>query len=159
MAAVNSQICLEHAQQALQAKDPCLVDLLIQIASATADPNAPPPLEDTYTLAKYSHELSLPSFYKQPAEVQQQVRLEKIGLLESQDADPQLAERLRSHEIILQLWQSEGSFERDCLMRILREIPLVYGPWKALKQIFKEAESSNDTEVLAVLSYLSLIHI
>ena len=85
-----------------------------------------------YTLAKFSHELSLPSFYKQPAEVQQQVRIEKIGLLELQDADPQLAERLRSHEIILELWQSEGSFERDCLMRILREIPLVYGPWKAL---------------------------
>ena len=153
MAAVNSQIRLEHARQAFQAKDPHLVDLLLQIASATADPNAPPPPEDTYSLAKFSHELSLPSFYKQPAEVQQQVRIEKIGLLELQDADPQLAERLRSHEIILELWQSEGSFERDCLMRILREIPLVYGPWKALKQIFKEAESSNDTEVLAVLSY------
>ena len=43
-------------------------------------------------------------------------------------------------------------FDRKCLLEIIRRVPLVYGPWKALKAIFKEAESREDTEVMGALA-------
>ena len=152
---MNSQVRLEHAEKALAARDPQVVDLLIQIARAKPDRNLPPLPEGTYTFDQFRNELAQPTFYSQPSDVQESFRTEKIALLES--LDPKESEhphfdRYRSHELILKLWQSDHSFERDCLLKIIREIPLVYGPWKALKQIFKEAEACHDTEILAALS-------
>ena len=150
---MSTPFSLEYAQQALAARDPQLVEILLQIIEAKPDPNAPPPVQGRYTFAEFEREMASPKFYSQPADVQQQFRAEKIALLESDDADEPLSDRLRSFEIILQLWKAKGLFERTCLMKLIRSVPLVYGPWKALKQIFKEAETSKDNEVLAALSH------
>ena len=163
---MGTQLRLADVEQAISARDPKCVDLLIQIATApdaellnqtaAAQPNLAtntPPAEGRYTFANFPAETSSPKFYKQPADVQRQFRLEKIALLESDQADEPLSDRLRSYEIILRMWESDKSFERECLLDLLRRIPLVYGPWKAIKQIFKEAETQNDTQVLGILSF------
>ncbi|MFK7770396.1 MAG: hypothetical protein AB8B55_24515, partial [Mariniblastus sp.] len=153
---MNSQVRLEHVEKALAARDPQLVELMIQVAKAQPATNLPPLPETVYTFQKFRNEIGNEKFYSLPRDVQHAGRLEKIAKLDSQDDDaleyPHL-DRYRSHELILKLWNSDGSFERDCLIKIIREIPLVYGPWKALKQIFKQAEAAKDTEILAALSH------
>src|SRR5262249_6349250 len=56
------------------------------------------------------------------------------------------------HALILELWQDNGPYARDCLLRIIAQVPLVYGPWRALKRIFKEAEARRDTEIYGALA-------
>ena len=72
--------------------------------------------------------------------------------LEAPDAEVPLPDRLRSHEIILALWQDSGVFARTCLLKVIAGVPLTYGPWRALKRIFKEAEARGDTEVFGALA-------
>jgi hypothetical protein len=152
MTTENMQPRLEHAEQALAARDGQLVEILLQIAAAQPDPNSPPP-PGRYTFATFRQEMASRKIYKQPAEAQRQFRTEKIAMLEAGQGDEALSECLRSFKIILQLWESKGAFERSCLLRLLRELPLFYGPWKAIKKIFKEAEAVDDHEVLAILSH------
>ena len=150
---MSTQFSLEYAQQALTARDPQLVDILLEIIAAIPDPSAPPPPTGRYTFEEFRREINTPNFYSQPADIQQQFRVEKISLLETDQPEQSLSERLKSFEIILDLWNSNGSFERTCLLKLIRNVPLVYGPWKALKLIFKEAEQAGDNEVLAALSH------
>ena len=63
-----------------------------------------------------------------------------------------LPDRLRLHEILLALWEDNGPFARSCLLAIIARVPLKYGPWRALKRIFKEAEARDDTEVFGALA-------
>ena len=67
--------------------------------------------------------------------------------LESETAEVPLLDRLRLHEVIVALWEDNGPFARSCLLEIIAQVPLRYGPWRALKRIFKEAEARDDMEV------------
>jgi hypothetical protein len=37
-------------------------------------------------------------------------------------------------------------------LQVIARVPLAYGPWRALKRIFKEAEARNDTEIYGALA-------
>src|SRR5262249_40274193 len=63
-----------------------------------------------------------------------------------------LPSRLRLHEVLLTLWQDDSAFARSCLLRIIARMPLVYGPWRAMKRIFKEAEAKGDTEIYGAIA-------
>ena len=146
---VTTQVTLEHIQAARIAKDPQVVQLLLDIVHATSDPTAPPPPENVYTFQRFLGEINNWSFYKQQRDQQAQQRIEKIKLVEAnEDIEP----RFKSHELIYDLWASGDPFERECLLRFIRSARLVYGPWKALKRIYKEAEQANDTQVMGALS-------
>src|SRR5262249_41042040 len=73
-------------------------------------------------------------------------------VLESPDAGPRLPERLKLHQIIYRVWQGNGPFVRACRLQVIARVKLTYGPWRALKRIFKEAEARGDTEVLGALA-------
>jgi hypothetical protein len=148
---VTSQVLLHHVEQARQARDPQTFQWLIQVINSVPDPKQPPPAPEAYTFEKSFEEFQRPTFYRQPADAQAQQRIEKLKSLESETDHP-LGDRYRSHEFIMSLWESDDSFDRDCLLKIIKFAPLVYGPWKALKQIFKLAEAADDTEVLGALS-------
>ena len=93
-----------------------------------------------------------PAFRRKPREEQAHYRIEQIKALEAPDAEVPLPDRLRLHEIIVALWEDDGPFARSCLLRIIARVPLTYGPWRALKRIFKEAEARGDTEVFGALA-------
>ncbi len=63
-----------------------------------------------------------------------------------------LPDRLRIHEVIIALWEDNGPYARSCLLEIINQVPLRYGPWRALKRIFKEAEAREDIEVFGSLA-------
>src|SRR5262249_4437384 len=73
-------------------------------------------------------------------------------VLESPDAGPRLPERLKLHQIIYRVWQGNGPFVRACRLQVIARVKLTYGPWRALKRIFKEAEGRGDTEVYGALA-------
>ena len=143
---------MEHVKTAHEARDPGFVDLLLSVIEAPPDPNLPSPRGEAYSFDKFVHEIRSRSFVTQPADVQAAQRIEKIKLLESPDSEEPLPEKYLCFPFLLDLYESGEVFDRLSLIEILRRVPLVYGPWKALKLIFKLAEANHDTEVYGLLA-------
>jgi|GEM_PF-6825341 len=64
---------------------------------------------------------------------------------------PLLPERVHLNAVIYNLWNDRTPYAREQLLLILREARLLYGVWRAIKKIFKEAERRYDWEVYAIL--------
>jgi hypothetical protein len=112
----------------------------------------PPPREGVYRFDDFLNELNSPAFRKKTLDERAQFRIEKIAAMESEEAEEPLPDRLRCHQVLMELWQADDIFSRRCLLRVIAEVPLVYGPFKALKRIFKEAEAKGDTEIFGALA-------
>ncbi|MEM1069900.1 MAG: BRCT domain-containing protein [Planctomycetota bacterium] len=149
---MSAQVTLEHVRDAYQAGDPELVNLFVRLMRDVEQPLQPPPREGVYRFEDFLVETQSSEFRRQPLDQQAQYRMEKLAKLESDDAEEPLSDRLRSHTLLLEMWEANDRFSRNCLIKLIAELPLVYGPFKALKQIFKEAEASDDTEVFGALS-------
>ena len=143
---------LHDLQLAWEASDPDLVSLLEALASQPIPPSEKPVRAGVATFERFLAEIHSKRFRKKPLEEQAHYRIETLKALEAPNAEAPLPERFRLHEILLTLWQDNGPFARTCLLRAIASIPLVYGPWRALKRIFKEAEARNDTEIYGVLA-------
>ncbi|TNE49953.1 MAG: hypothetical protein EP343_10320 [Deltaproteobacteria bacterium] len=60
--------------------------------------------------------------------------------------------RLRLSPLIMDLYQDGTEWSRQALLTIITELPLMWGPWKGIKQIFKQAEASDDFEMLGAIA-------
>lgn len=149
---MTSQVLLHHVEQARKNRDPRMFSLLIEVINSLPDPKKPPPPENAYTFEKFIDEINAPAFYRRPADIQGQERIERLKQLEADESEHPLGDRFRSHQIILNLWGTRDPFDRKCLLKLIKHAPLVYGPWKAFKQIFKLAEAVDDTQILGALS-------
>ncbi len=143
-------------RRALAAKDGDLADRIVALAEQP-DPQpgvagAPPLRAGAPTFAALAAEVRAGSFARKTPEERAHRRTEGMKALEAAGAEVELPDRARAHEVILELWQSDGAFERDALLEVLRRAPLRWGAWRALKRIFKEAEARADWEVLGVLA-------
>ncbi|MBL8798707.1 MAG: BRCT domain-containing protein [Planctomycetia bacterium] len=143
---------LEDVRRAWEARDPDLVPLLESLANQPDPEPKTPPRDGALTFDKFLNELRGRTFRRKTKEEQAAYRIETLKALEAPTAEVPLPDRLRSHEIILQLWRDDTPFARLCLLRVIAGVPLVHGPWRALKRIFKEAEAKEDTEVLGALA-------
>ncbi len=147
-----TQLRLEDLRQALQAQDPELVPLIEALAEQADVPPETPVREGAPTFEAFLAEIRSPRFRRKPADEQAHYRIEQMKTLESPDAEAPLPDRLRLHEVLLTLWQSDSVFARSCLLKAIAAVRLTYGPWRALKRIFKEAEAKDDTEVYGALA-------
>ncbi len=163
---------LDDLRRAWEARDPELVRLVLILAEQEQDvevrqgrvrrvvmtgnlpegPEGTPVRAGAPTLDDFFQEMRSPAFRRKPLEVQALERVERIKALESPDAEVPLPDRLRLHEILQGLWEEDTPFSRSCLLEIIARIHLTYGPWRALKRIFKEAEARGDTEIFAALA-------
>ncbi|MEZ4472569.1 MAG: BRCT domain-containing protein [bacterium] len=75
-----------------------------------------------------------------------------MGLPEAADAEVPLPERLGLHTVLLDLWQADDAYSRAALLDAIARVPLRWGPWRALKRIFKEAEERADYEMFGALA-------
>lgn len=66
--------------------------------------------------------------------------------------DAKLPARLGLHTEISALWCANDAYSRGQLLRIIADVPLRWGAWKAIKQIFKEAEERQDYEIYGALA-------
>ena len=146
------ELKLDDLRQAWNNRDPRLIRL-IELLCEQPDPAPETPVrEGALTFDRFLNELKQPRYRRRTKEEQAHYRVETLKALEAPTAEVPLPDRLRVHEIITTLWQSDDPLARDYLLRIIAAVPLVYGPWRALKRIFKEAEAKNDTEVYGAIT-------
>jgi hypothetical protein len=147
-----TRLRLEDLRLALEAQDPEIVPLLEALADQPDQPPETPVREGAPTFERFLAEIRSPQFRKKSAGERAHYRIEQMKALEAPDAEAPLPDRLRLHEILLRLWQSDSPFARSCLLKAIAGVRLTYGPWRALKRIFKEAEAKGDTEVYGALA-------
>ncbi|WP_435020873.1 BRCT domain-containing protein [Tundrisphaera sp. TA3] len=149
---MSTRLRLDDVRRAWEARDPDLVGLVSALAGQDDEAPATPIREGAATFDRFLAEIRSRAFGKKTAEERRHDRIAKIKALEAPDAEVPLPDRLRLHEVVLALWEDNGPYARSCLLGIVAEVPLRYGPWRALKRIFKEAEARDDTEVFGALA-------
>lgn len=145
-----AHVTLKHVRDAHRARDPDLVGLFLTLLTQP-EPERPPLREGAYTFHAFLCQIRSRKFRRKPLAEQAELRQAKLAALEADDAEPQ-PDKLRSHELLMELWNAGDDFSRRCLLRIIAQTPLVYGPFRALKRIYKEAEQRDDTEVFGALA-------
>src|SRR5436190_14341619 len=146
-------LTLEDVRRAWDARDPELVSYVEALSGQTVEPQpATPVRQGALTFQKFLQTIHRSSFRTRPEEEQMQYRVETMKALEAPDAEVPLSDRLRLHDVIDTLWRDNSPFARRCLLGIIATVRLNYGPWRALKRIFKEAEAKDDTEVFGALA-------
>ena len=145
-------LTLDDVRKAWDARDPRLIKLLEQLVNQPVPRPTTPVRNEALTFDKFLAHLKGYHYRKRSREEQAHYRVETLKALEAPDAEVPLADKLKVHEVIYSLWQSDDPLARDYLLRIIATVPVAYGPWKALKKIFKEAEAKHDTEVYGAIS-------
>ncbi|MEM7395169.1 MAG: hypothetical protein AAF492_22790, partial [Verrucomicrobiota bacterium] len=150
-----ADVQLQEIRDALAAQDPGVVELMVALASEPLPhqhPDGTPYREGALTFYRVMEESRGPGFRQRPEEEQHAWRTEQFHALEADEAEIPLPDRLQLHHILIELWEAKDVFSRSCLIAVLERIPLTYGAWRAIKQIFKAAETARDTRVYALLS-------
>jgi hypothetical protein len=150
--AVTTPLHIKDLRLALDARDPELVALVEALAVQPDETPETPIRDGAPTFDAFLRELRSWQFRHKSKEEQAHYRREQLKALEAPEAEVPLSDRLRLHEIILALWNDNGVFARTCLLKVIADVRLTYGPWRALKRIFKEAEAKGDTEVYGALA-------
>ena len=149
---MSTRLKIDDLRRAWQANDPNLVDFIVRLAQQPDEERETPLREGALTFDSFLTQMRNWPYRGQSKEERAHFRIETLKALEAPDAEVPLPERLKAHEIILLLWQDGGPFARNCLLRVIARVPLAYGPWRALKRIFKEAEAKEDTEIYGALA-------
>ena len=146
------QLRIEDIQRAWDVYDPDLPNLFVSLASQQDAPPTEPPRQGAASLPTYSAHVRSRRFAKKKPEERYHERVDGMRALEAADAEVPLPDRMKLHAILMALWNKNGGYERDCLLQIIERAPLRWGPWRGLKQMFKEAEERGDTEMLGALA-------
>jgi hypothetical protein len=149
---VATQLHLEDVRRAWEARDPELVHFIELLAEQPDEEPETPVRAGALTFDKFLREIQSKSFRRKPLPEQAHYRIEQLKALEAPDAEVPLPDRLRLHDVLFKLWEDNGPFARRCLLHTIAGVRLTYGPWRALKKIFKEAEARGDTEMLGALA-------
>lgn len=145
-------LTLTDIQRAWELKDPAFIDYLVALAEQP-NPTIHPPLPDNVeTFEKFIQFIGSKAFRAQSYQEQYAYRVEHINRLETSPEPYVLPERLKLHQIITVLWRDPSPYARVCLIEVIRRVPFVYGPWKALKALYKAAEAKKDYEIVAEIA-------
>ena len=148
---MSATVSLEDVRRALEARDPSLAYLVIELA-ASSDPQPTEPVrEGALTWEVYQRQLGSWEFRRKPREEQRRYRVETLQALEAAGAEVPLPDRLRLHAVLMELWADDGAFARQMLLEIFASVALRYGVWRAMKRIFKDAEARGDWEIFGAL--------
>ena len=142
---------LKDVEKAWQCKDSITAGLFIQLVQQYSL-HEPADRSDQLNFGAFLTRIHAPDFKSKSAEEKKHFRQESLKALEAPGAQAPLNERLTSYNFLMRLWEDEDYFSRQCLLEIIRDCPLLYGPWKAFKRIFKEAEKRVDMQVYGVLA-------
>ncbi|MGD9213048.1 MAG: hypothetical protein PVI90_19855, partial [Desulfobacteraceae bacterium] len=148
---MSIQVNLQDIQNAWESRDPQLPGLINQL-SRQANQKSTAVHKDAPTLDKFISEINSAAFRRKSKKEKTLFRIAQIKMLESDDAEAPLTDRLQLHKIIITLWQDNKPFARNCLLEVIATVKLTYGPWRALKRIYKEAEAREDTQIMGALA-------
>ncbi|MBX2799199.1 MAG: hypothetical protein KTR31_16110 [Myxococcales bacterium] len=143
-------ITLDDVRRAQAARDPSLADLMLALCNASEPRVAV--RDEALTWQKMRRKQMTRSFRKLAPEARRQQRLADWKTLEAPDAEVPLPDRLWLHQVLQELWQDGSPWARRQLISAIGQLPLKWGPWRAMKQIFKEAEEKRDWEMFGALA-------
>lgn len=81
-----------------------------------------------------------------------QVYSDVFSTLETEATLSYLPDRLKTFALIEELWSDNTAYARSSLLRVIREVPMKWGPWRGLKRIFKQSIEQQDWEVFSALT-------
>ncbi|MBL9104628.1 MAG: BRCT domain-containing protein [Myxococcales bacterium] len=146
------ELSLDDIRRAWDSRDPDLASLIVGVAAAPDPRPAQPPREGALSYAGFTAQLGNYKYKRDAPQARARYRIDTMRALEAPNAEVPLPPRLQLHSVLLDLWRKDGAYERAALLEVIRKIPLCWGPWRGLKQIFKEAEARGDNEVLGALA-------
>lgn len=147
---MEQAITLDDVTRAWQARDPALAELMSTLATQ-AEPKREV-RQDALTWQAVRQKHHSGAFLALAPEVRAQQRKADWQALEAPDAEVPLPDRLRMHEILMDLWHDGSPWARDQLVRAMATLPLQWGPWRAMKRIFKLAEAAGDWVVYGAIA-------
>lgn len=137
--------------EAREARDPELPRMIAALASERDGRPRDLP-ENTRHYADWHREVRLAWNFRQLSdEEQEHRRVQGMRDLEANDDKVPMPDRLKLWTVIMDLWRHNGAWERACLLEVIATVPLCWGPWRALKRIFKESERRGDMEIYGAL--------
>jgi len=143
-------ITLSDIQHAWQCKDPALINYLITLSQQQE--THPPTSQETLTFERWLAKIYSYSFRELPADSQFHYRTEQMRLLESGQTDYILPERLKIYVLLNALWEDDSAYARHVLIHAIQQLPIVFGVWRAFKQIYKAAEQRCDYQIAAEIA-------
>jgi hypothetical protein len=146
------ELSLDDIRRAWDSRDPDLANLIVTLATAPDPRPAQPPREGALSFASFISHLNNYQFRREAPQARARYRIDTMKALEAPAAEVPMPPRLQLHPVIVELWHKNGAYERAVLLEVIRKVPLCWGPWRGLKQVFKEAEEKGDTEVLGALA-------
>lgn len=139
----------EQILHAWSVQDPALIDMLVALTQEKdPEPTAPIP-DDELTFQRFLQKIFSWEFSKKHPDVQFAERVAMIAKLEADTGVYPLPDRYKIHLLLISLWQDPSAYARAVLLQAIDRLPLVYGVWKGIKRIYKEAEARHDYEVFA----------
>lgn len=145
-------LTLAAIRQAREARDPDLVQRVVALAETPDERPRTPVREGAPDFWRFRTQIIDRNFLKGKAPEKKAFRRAQWAVLEAPDAEVALPERLKLHDVLLELWRADDAYSRAQLLAIVAAVPLRWGPWRALKQIFKEAEARADFEMFGALA-------
>ncbi|MFN8578870.1 MAG: hypothetical protein U0354_18735, partial [Candidatus Sericytochromatia bacterium] len=102
-------------------------------------------------LTKYFDMVNSDDFKKLSNIEKARFSIQQFKLIEAEDT-VNIPERYKLYRVMLKMWKNNSLNDRKHLKLIISQAPLLFGVWKAIKKIFKEAEAKNDTDILGAIS-------
>ncbi len=143
---------LDDIRRAMQARDPELASLIIELSSAHDPRSRRPTRRGALTYTDFRRHLRSWRYRHQSPQERARYRIESWQKLEAEDAESPLPDRLQLHTILMELWQDPSVYAREVLLEVIAGCFLKWGPWRALKTIYKQAEENGDIEVFTALA-------
>lgn len=142
---------LEDVRNALEARDPSLVDMIVSLANEPDPYPGDDTPDDAFTIHKLKSTLGAWDFQWKDPDEKKRIRIESWAKLEADDAPVPLPDRLKLWQIIDELHQGEGAYAREVLLEVVRKAPMKWGVWRGLKRLYKTCETNGDLELLGAL--------
>jgi hypothetical protein len=159
------EIIFEDLERAVEARDPELVDLVVQYASLPdpppGQPELPPdgyepragtprpPAEDEWTMPRLARAVSPLSLENKTATERKALRKEAW---DATLAAPNPPPRLRLGRLLVDLYEANDARGRTQLIEIFRRVHIAFGVWQGMKRIYKRAEENHDAAIFGVLA-------
>ncbi len=149
---MTSAISLLDVRRAQATCDPGLADLVVALANAS-DPRPDAPIrEGAPTADRWVAEIRSRRFARLPEDERARIRVEGLRRIEAEDAEVPLPDRWRLYTVLDALHADGGPWARRQLLSIIARVPLRYGPWRAIKRLFKVAEAESDLELFGAIA-------
>lgn len=149
---MTNAITLLDVRRAQSARDPGLADLVVNLAEAD-DPRPDQPVRDgAPTADRWVAEIRSRRFGRLPADERARLRVEGLRRIEADDAEVPLPDRWKLHEVLSGLHADGSPWARRQLLAIIARVPLRYGPWRAIKALYKQAEADDDLELFGAIA-------